>query len=111
MHQEQIIEFDSLKIRGQPMLDQQANASRKMELSYEANFQEPIISASSGGHRIPAENQRKIKIEAKTAQQPAGSIVITTERSLSPLGAYTWIIPIIGIAFTLARDFLIKEMK
>ncbi len=110
---EQIVDFESAQLRGQPMIvDNQTANGRRMEMAYDAFFADPILIASIGEKplTLPDEHRVRLAFDASRAP-PAGRLVVVTQRSLSPLGAYTWVIPIVGIAVTVARDFIFGDKR
>lgn len=81
-------------------------------LSYVVQTFDPIIKASMGNTSIVPEGDKQLRLLMdKTQAPPKGRLLIVTKKSLSPIGVYTWVIPIIGIAFTLLREVLLGSKK
>ncbi|MCL6088963.1 MAG: hypothetical protein M1530_02230 [Candidatus Marsarchaeota archaeon] len=110
---EQIVDFEGGQLRGQPMAaGNKAANGRSMEMAYEALFADPILVASIGGQPLVLPDEHRVLLASGSEPAPpAGRIVVVTQRSLSPLGAYTWVIPIVGIAVTVARDFIFGDKR
>ncbi len=110
---EQIVDFESAQLRGQPMIaDNRTANGRRMEMAYDAFFADPILIASIGEKPLVLPDEHHVRLAFDASHSPpAGRLVVVTQRSLSPLGAYTWVIPIVGIAVTVARDFIFGDKR
>lgn len=80
-----------------------------IDIEYSALFQNNVISAKIGNEEIyPHKN--KIKLSLKELEDlPEGELVVITEKELSPVGAYTWVI--IGIIVIAAGSLLLFRKK
>jgi len=111
---EQIVDFGAGQIRSRnyDARDTGAVKSYNANLSYVVQTYEPIKKADMGGVSIVPEGERQLRVTIDgTHAAPKGKLVIETKKSFSPLGVYTWIIPLIGIIFTLAREVLLGSKK
>ncbi|VVB56987.1 Uncharacterised protein [uncultured archaeon] len=111
----QIVDFEGNSLRGHtmqaPSISDPAGAGLLAEMTYQADFPDPVVSASMGGQPVSVNGSRIRLAFNATESPPGGRIVVVTAREFSPLGAYTWLIPIFGILITIARDYLVGDKR
>ena len=113
---EQILNLETGEIRAMSFNSQNASSGipnpYTITLSYLVEFPNPITTARLGDTPLKAENGQNLRLTLDNTQiPPKGRLVVMTKKSLSPLGIYTWVIPIIGIVFTLLRQFFLGSKK
>ncbi len=114
---DQILDFDTNQIRNRPMRSTGlAGGSLPLgitsEMEYRARFPDTITTATMGGQPLVVQGERNIRIIFNATDNPSGGrVIVVTQRAFSPLGAYTWALPVFGIIITIARDFLVGDKR
>lgn len=113
---EQILDLETGQIRARNFDSQKSNSSAPkllyISFSYLVQTFDPIVKASMGSASIVPEAEKQLRLTMdETQYPPKGRLMIITKKSLSPIGVYTWVIPIVGILFTLAREVLLGSKK
>jgi len=113
---EQVLDLNAGQIRARKFEDLNASANGNriysVNLDYTVEFPSPITSAYAGDTVLNATGERTLSFDLNQIQSfPKGTLVIVTQKSLSPLGIYTWVIPIFGIVVTLLREFFLGTKK
>jgi hypothetical protein len=71
--------------------------SMDISMDYSAKFPNKVLNATAGGEAIKVKgNEVKLSIDDLKSMD-SGSLVVVTEKEISPLGIFTWVIPIIVI--------------
>lgn len=80
----------------------------EIDLKYSASFEGKIVNASIGDEKVDV-NGNSIELDLKDLEDmPEASLVVVTEKELSPLGVFTWIIPlVILVLLAVAVVFLV----
>ncbi|MBU0532064.1 hypothetical protein KKB44_01075 [Candidatus Micrarchaeota archaeon] len=67
----------------------------EVEINYEASFPETAVNATIGAEKLAlSDNTLELGLD-DLETLPKGSLIVTTEKELSPLGIYTWAIPLL----------------
>jgi hypothetical protein len=66
-----------------------------VSIDYEAEFPNTVLSATAGGEDLKVEdNKVELSID-DLKDMDSGALVVVTEKELSPLGMFTWAIPVV----------------
>ncbi len=91
------MDFSALNDTLGKMEDASSKANLKVSFTYSARFPDHVVSAYVGEKKVALDGDGFMLNVADMAALGRGRIIVKTERSLSPFGAMTWMIPIVVI--------------